>query len=968
MPGKIKMTLALAAGFCLLACAGIAAETPFIIPAPKELKFGKEKFPLEGFSIVLQSDAPQARIAADWINRRLKQLGGRPLPALDKPSAQGKSLLIGEIGKMQLPPDFPAVPKNEQGYGILADPGKIILAGNDPAGTLYAAVTFGQMLEVSANGQTAVQPAVISDWPDFNYRSTDGMEACWLRASNFNAKAAYGNEPVPAEPRFECYKDQLDFMLSVKLNVAKPFKNQMKNQMEPKLAEKVSAYARDRGIFLYISNSIFPFQSVGTVAENKGKPEFKGVQISKRHPDDFVSWGRDDLLARQAKICSGWVKDGCFDFVYCEGIDTGISSLNYSEWNNRSSDDKKRFGDDRGAADSNVINLLYKAIKNDNPSARFVFTLYPYSAGAVTNPTFPNNLGIKMPAVFAARERKKLMDFYAKVHQSIPDDIALLYREDSHKNIEAFRKLFPGRAFEAYFEFGFGGARYAPVFATNPRFSKTFYFGNRGDIIYHSMTGLMFQLAVNPVQIMLCANYAWNVNDAGSDFFHDYIAPLKDSREPEIIMKKFVPAACRYLWGENGRYLEPLMTGGIYAGMVENPEKLLKEMKQMQSASAMEVTGVQAKTDHISPEEFISAARMRQQYDALQTARKSIEKILNQDNRGTDLMGRRYITNFYKYAVLWETYAEIWMHYLKAKDAYGSGNISAGDAEVALGKAAVTGMNDKLAETARWTVGMPDLYVGYPAYPTPVQPLIIYGHKNYLLMPLELMNKFNELEANKKKIGCDTTVPQTEISKYVKRELLSRKTTVVPTADSLTSAAWKTVPKYSGFLKFEWGNTVLKLAAEQTEFMLLHDDRNLYVGVICHTKSDGNSQPAGDSGKGFWSAGEFIELFFAPANDGGYYHLAARPDGTRYNARHVPPDVNEKWNGDWQVSTGKSNGQWTAVFTIPFKTLESGPASAWKVNVARQNITAFPQEYSCFASVRKDFHDVENYSALNFEK
>ena len=952
---------------CLFLSSALAAEPSDIIPAPKEIKFGQEKISLDGFLIVLQSKSPQAGIAAEWINRRLKQLGGKALPVLERKPAQGKYILIGEAGNLQIPTGFPVIPENEQGYVIQSENDKVILTGRTPVSTLYAAVTFGQMLEATGNGITAVSGSV-SDWPDFNYRTADGtLEGCWLRTGHFNGKIAFGTETPPPDARFECIKEQLDFMLSVKLNIGRMYKN----QLPPELAEKVKKYASERGIYLYMQNSIFPFQSVGNADMNKDKPEFKGVRISQRHRNDFVAWGRDDLLLRQAEMYSDWVKNGCFDFVYCESIDTGLTTLNYSEWNDRSADDKRRFGDDRGAADCNVINLIYQTIRKNNSAAKFVITLYPYSTDMVMASNFPENMGLKMPSVFAARERKKLKDFYAKVQQGIPSDIRLLYREGPRKDIEAFRKLFPGRSFEIYFEFG--GDGYRPVFATNPRFSKSFYFDNRNDMIYYSESFLMCQLAINPVQAMLCANYAWNVNDSGSGYFQYYISPQKDSLGPDVIMKHFVPAACRYLWGEKGKYFEPLMTGGIYGGMIENPDNLLKLMKMRlaESKTAMERSGTPSRIDlSISPEEFISADGMKRQYEASHAARKSLEQLLQQDNRAMPLNARRYVPHFYKYALLWEIYAEIWMYYMKAKESYQAGNISGGDLAVSQGKSAVSNMDAKLTQAARDTAGMPDMYAGYPAYPTPVSLSILGGHKDWLVMPKELMNKFCELEANKKKLANEVIVAHADIGKYTKRELVSRKTSGVPTPD-LNSAIWKNATTYSEFLKYELGNPVFKLAANRTEFILLHDDRNLYAGVICHVTPGSGAQASSDkSVGGFWDTkGDFVELFFEPSVGGTYFHLAVKPDGTRYSAAHIQGQAaNEKWGGEWHVETVRSSGQWTAMFTIPFKTLEATPDRCWRGNFARQCLNSFPQEYSCFAPVKKNFHDVENYSTISFEK
>jgi Carbohydrate family 9 binding domain-like/Glycosyl hydrolase family 20, domain 2 len=955
----------------LIASALLKAASFDIIPTPKQVKYNGNVLKLKDYVIVIQTKLKQAQIAAQEINKRVVFLGGEKLRIYNDDVSPAKLkdvklIIIGQKHENKFLKNVSLdIPKELQAYTIKMTNNHIILAGNDSIGTLYAAITFNQLLKMKIG--IKIKGAEIKDWPDFKHRvvGNGSITLVWRRFGIFDKKMIFGKNP-PKDAHFKCLQEYIDWLLNQKLNMviaAKKF-------FPPKISKRLKTYANDRGIDLFMYD-IFPFQSAGTVKENKGKPEYKNLQRSKRHKNNYVSWSRDDLLTKEAEKYSKVIKAGRYNYGYFESIDTGLTTLNYAEWNDRSSACKKRFGNDRAAADAHVINLLYKVIRKNNPDFKFVFTVYPYSPDNVMKENFPINIGFDMPKKFAEYKRRKLKAYYRKVNKLIPKDICMLYREAMRKDLKAYRSLFPKRAFDAYFEFG---KDYRPIFATNPRFSKNFFFDNDGDIIFYACPFLMTQLSLNPIQTILCAEYAWNTKGPDSAYFRYYIDPLKDSSAPESIMKRFLPRACEIMWGRGGAAMLPLMNSGLYVGYMQNPEKLLASIKMRLSKakSAIEETGTLSKVKlDILPDKFINAKGIRTQYEAVRKARQSIEKLLNQDNIKMSLFARRYVVHYFKYTSLWEAYSKVWCHYFKARELYEGGDIAHGDMEITKGINAAKNIDNVVEKTLLKVKGKTQLYKDFPAYPPEKGK---WGHRNYLLTCKKFIEKFKKLEKRKSSLSKLKVLDKKAQVKYKIRNLKSFSTSKAITIDGkLSESSWKRAIPYSSFVKFEYSNPQIKFALEQTEVKIINDNKNLYIGIICHTANKHDIKAKKRKHDiGFWKTkdeDDSVEIFIDTNNDKKtYYHFAINPAASRFDAKcRVKEKAKISWNGNWQAATTVKNDKWIAEIRIPFNNFK-GLATGIGINIGRQNVSGFAREWSCISILKKNFHDVKNYSTLTINR
>lgn len=113
-----------------------------------------------------------------------------------------------------------------------------------------------------------------------------------------------------------------------------------------------------------------------------------------------------------------------------------------------------------------------------------------------------------------------------------------------------------------------------------------------------------------------------------------------------------------------------------------------------------------------------------------------------------------------------------------------------------------------------------------------------------------------------------------------------------------------------------------------TTVKVLYDHDNLYIGARCEDKTMArtSSAPAG-SPRDVWREVDKFEIFLTGRDSGNaptYYQIAVDMNGNIYDARQF----DKTWNGDVDVQTAKDQDGWSALVTVPFKTLNMTPALA----------------------------------------
>jgi N-acetyl-beta-hexosaminidase len=160
-----------------LTCGLASAQTPNIqiIPAPRQVNPGEGSFSLTRDTRLILADPKSAddQFAAQDFIDDLKATGDISL-SIGKGQTR-RDILVGKIDSLpvaqalKLSGAGPAGTLNEEGYVIVANADRVIVAGNTVTGTFYGLQTLKQL--VRGNGTTAFIPAVkIVDWPTMRWR------------------------------------------------------------------------------------------------------------------------------------------------------------------------------------------------------------------------------------------------------------------------------------------------------------------------------------------------------------------------------------------------------------------------------------------------------------------------------------------------------------------------------------------------------------------------------------------------------------------------------------------------------------------------------------------------------------------------------------------------------------------------------------------------------------------------------
>ncbi len=125
---------------------------------------------------------------------------------------------------------------------------------------------------------------------------------------------------------------------------------------------------------------------------------------------------------------------------------------------------------------------------------------------------------------------------------------------------------------------------------------------------------------------------------------------------------------------------------------------------------------------------------------------------------------------------------------------------------------------------------------------------------------------------------------------------------------------------------------------ERTEFRVLYDDKNLYIGVWCF-----DSDPAGILAREMEHDGRVSDDYcyvlldtFHDRRNG--YLFTVEPLGARSESLVTDNTVvNRNWDGLWWARTSRDAEGWKVEIAIPFKTLSFNPVnSTWGFNLERQ--------------------------------
>ena len=187
------------------------------------------------------------------------------------------------------------------------------------------------------------------------------------------------------------------------------------------------------------------------------------------------------------------------------------------------------------------------------------------------------------------------------------------------------------------------------------------------------------------------------------------------------------------------------------------------------------------------------------------------------------------------------------------------------------------------------------------------------------------------------------SVPEFCVAASQDNALGERKTTSVTAITSpiridgvLDETIWQTAPKIGDLTQRE--PTPGVPPTERTEVTLLHDAKNLYIGVICYDSEPQRvigTQMGRDSDLG---SDDRLQIVLDTYRDQrNAYYFSTSPAGTLVDGLvFANGQSNTDWDTIWNVRTKRTSQGWTAEFAIPFKSLTFPPdKSVWGFNISR---------------------------------
>jgi uncharacterized protein DUF5916/cellulose/xylan binding protein with CBM9 domain len=162
-------------------------------------------------------------------------------------------------------------------------------------------------------------------------------------------------------------------------------------------------------------------------------------------------------------------------------------------------------------------------------------------------------------------------------------------------------------------------------------------------------------------------------------------------------------------------------------------------------------------------------------------------------------------------------------------------------------------------------------------------------------------------------------------------------TASVPFNGRLEGPAWAGADSITDFRQRE--PLVGAPASERTVVKAIRDGAALYVGVRAYDTDMPRVRASQLRRDADLSSDDNVELLIDSFHDRrGAFVFATNPNGARWDAQLTGlDDLNQDWNGIWDVVVTRDRGGWTAEFRIPFRTLRfhAGPSARFGFNVRR---------------------------------
>ena len=475
-----------------------------LVPAPKKLKItGKPfQFKPEEWQVVRTTPADQAGF--EVFTGKLNRIGLKTFGKTGKKTIRAGLYddLLPELKKVKAP----AKPIR-QGYVLVSSENSILIAGSDLHGLLYGWQTLANL--VRENGE--MTPATISDWPDFLNRR--------LEAGVASYPGKYGERII----------DSFFLQRANLASLCGQSALRMSRKYPAKRWRELNAYAAARGIRLLLvdKTSVIKlgddFRKLIPPGYSTHYYPYKPEEGLFGYFDGAYSWSRDDLAEKNGSELGDYLAKTGFGGIGFHSIDCGNYD-NPGNWAKRTEMDKKRWGDNRVGAESNLISIFAREIRKKNPGILVGFCQYPYTC--VTDP--------------------KMIQYQVGLNRELPAEIALVFREAPRPLfLENAKRLASHPILSSNYPYDYS---HLPCYTNSGRYAANMYFNQLSGMGFvHWQTATLFHNASD----MAASEYLWNAFAPGAAVLPEgkHSFEIVTAKCPEM-EEELLPRICRRIYGE----------------------------------------------------------------------------------------------------------------------------------------------------------------------------------------------------------------------------------------------------------------------------------------------------------------------------------------------------------------------------------------------------------------------------------
>ncbi len=182
----------------------------------------------------------------------------------------------------------------------------------------------------------------------------------------------------------------------------------------------------------------------------------------------------------------------------------------------------------------------------------------------------------------------------------------------------------------------------------------------------------------------------------------------------------------------------------------------------------------------------------------------------------------------------------------------------------------------------------------------------------------------------------------------------------------LDEPVWQKVTHISNFTQREldFGKPV----TERTEVAVIYNNNTIYFGIWCYQKDRSKIVAKNMEWDFNYRTDDNFQILIGPFNDNrnGYLFII-NPNGARADIQINNGNVNEDWNGVWDVKTSITSKGWFAEVYIPYSTLQfkNDRILSWAINFERD--IAFENEQALWQGWSRDYsiYDMVNAGTLS---